>query len=90
MLSRDRFTCSATLARIGNHLVLEPRVELHVPCLVHLLRGQEARFLLGSIGAHQSGEFRGDPLVGDHQGCEDPVDPALVRLSHPGPLLPVT
>ena len=60
--------------RIRDHLVLEARVELHVPRLVHLLRGQERGLLLGAVGAHQPRELRGDALLGHHERGERPED----------------
>ena len=39
---------------LGDDLVLEARVELHVPGLVDLLGGQERDLLLAAVRAHQS------------------------------------
>jgi alkanesulfonate monooxygenase SsuD/methylene tetrahydromethanopterin reductase-like flavin-dependent oxidoreductase (luciferase family) len=55
--------------------------------LVHLLGGEEGRLLLGAVRAHQSGELRGDALLGHHQGRERPQDEVAVILRH---LLPLT
>ena len=41
----------------GDDLVLEARVELHVPRLVDLLGGEERRLLLAAVGADEPGEL---------------------------------
>src|ERR1039458_6236852 len=53
--------------RLGDDLVLEARVELHVPGLVDLLGGQERDFLLAAVRTHQPGELRRDSLLSNHQ-----------------------
>ena len=75
--------------RVGDHLVLEARVELHVARLVDLLGGEEGRLLLGAIGADQAGELGGDPLLGDHQRGQHPEDQPPVLLAQLVPLLAV-
>ena len=75
--------------RRGDDLVLEPRVELHVTGLVDLLGRQESRLLLAAVGTDEAGELGRDPLLGDHQRSQHPVDQRSVRLAHPSPLAPV-
>ena len=73
--------------RVGDHLVLEASVELHVARLIDLLGRQEGRLLLAAVGADQPGELGGDPLLGDHQRGQDPEDQAPVLLAQALPLL---
>src|SRR3954452_22206729 len=54
---------------------------LHVAGLVDLLRGQEGRLLVGVGGHDETGELGGDPLLGDHQRRQRPVDEALVLVA---------
>ncbi len=72
---------------IGDHLVLEARVELHVARLVDLLGGEERRLLLGRVGGDQPGELGGDALLGDHQRGEHEEDDLALGPLH---LLPLT
>ena len=74
-------------ARVGDHLILEASVELHVARLIDLLGRQEGRLLLAAVGADQPGELGGDPLLGDHQRGQDPEDQAPVLLAEALPLL---
>ena len=53
--------------RLCDHLVLEARVELHVACLVDLLRREERRLFFGSVRPDEARELRRDALFGDHQ-----------------------
>ena len=75
--------------RIGDHLVLEARVELHVARLVDLLGGEERGLLLAAVGHHQPGELGGDPLLGDHQRRQRPEHQPAVVAGHLRPLLAV-
>ena len=75
--------------RVGDDLVLEARVELHVAGLVDLLGGEEGRLLLAAVGADQARELGRDPLLGDHQRGEHPEDQAAVLAAHRAPLLAV-
>src|SRR5438270_4781084 len=68
-------------------LVLKARVELHVTCLVDLLRGQERRLLLAVEGADEARELGRDPLLRDHQRSEHERHERGVRDRLP--LLPV-
>src|SRR3954452_10880429 len=77
------------LGRRRDDLVLEPRVELHVPRLVDLLGRQEGRLLLAVVGGDETGELRRDALLGDHQRCEHEVDERALLLVELRPLLPV-
>ena len=52
--------------RLRDDLILEARVELHVPDLVDELRGQEAALFLVVLGEDQAAELSGDPLLRDH------------------------
>ena len=74
---------------LGDHLVLEARVELHVAGLVDLLRGQEGGLLLAPVGGDQAGELRGDPLLGHHQRSEHEQHERPVGLRQARPLLAV-
>ena len=53
--------------RLGDHLIAEARVELHVAGLVDLLGCQEGCLLLRAVGRHQAGELGRDALLRDHQ-----------------------
>jgi hypothetical protein len=79
----------ADRGRIRDHLVLEARVELHVPDLVDELRRQEAALLLVVLGEHESAELRRDPLLGDHQGAQHPVEKRSFLLGELPPIRPV-
>ena len=59
---------------IGDHLVLEAGVELHVPDLVDELRREEGALLLVVLGQDEAAELGRDPLLGDHQRAQDPVE----------------
>jgi hypothetical protein len=72
--------------RVGDNLVLVARVELHVPRLVHLLRGEERGLLLGPVGAHEPRELGGDPLLGHHQRRQRPEHERAVGGVHVPPL----
>ena len=88
LLARATDVC-AYRRRLGDHLVLEAGVELHVTRLVDLLGGQERRLLLGRVGADQTGELRRDPLLGDHQRGQREEDDVPLRAGHRPPLLPI-
>jgi hypothetical protein len=53
--------------RVGHHLVLEARVELHVAVLVNELRGEVAALLLVVLCEHEAAELSRDSLLGDHE-----------------------
>ena len=53
--------------RVGDHLILEPGIELHVPRLVDLLCREEGRLLLAAMRADQPRELGRDSLLGHHQ-----------------------
>ena len=74
---------------VGDDLVLEPRVELHVARLVDLLGREEGRLLLAAVREHEPGELGRDALLRDHQGRERPVDEPAVVLAHLRPLVAV-
>ena len=71
---------------VGDHLVLEAGVELHVTHLVDQLGRQEAALLLGVLGQHQAAELRGDPLLRDHERAEDEVEELALAVTEPGPV----
>ena len=73
--------------RVGDHLILKARVELHVAGLVDLLGSEEGRFLLAAVGPDQPRELGRDPLLGDHQRGEHPEDQAAVLAAQLLPLL---
>ena len=62
----------------GDRFVLESGVELHVAGLVDLLGGEEAGFFLAFGGHDEAGELGRDPLLGDHQRRQRPVDEGFV------------
>jgi hypothetical protein len=68
---------------IGDHLVLEACVELHVPGLVDLLRGEKGDFLLAAARPHEARELRRDPLLGDHQRAQHEGDERAVLHRRP-------
>jgi hypothetical protein len=77
-------------SRVGDHLVLEARVQLHGPRLVDLLGRDEARVLLAAIRAHQAGELGRDPFLG-HRQRRGHVQPELANaVGNRGPLLDFT
>ena len=75
--------------RLGDHLVAEARVELHVARLVDLLGREEGRLLLRRVGGHEAGELGRDALLGDHQRGQREVDDLAQGRLHLRPLLPV-
>ena len=70
----------ADRGRVGDDLVLEARVELHVPHLVDELRGQVAALLLVVLRQHEAAELRRDPLLGHHQRAQDPVEEVALAV----------
>ncbi len=72
--------------RVGDHLVLEASVELHVADLVDQLRRQIAALLLVVLREHQADELGRDPLLGHHQGAEREVEEAAHALLEAGPV----
>src|SRR3954467_7355102 len=71
--------------RIGDHLILEARVELHVPNLVHELARQVAPLLLVLLSQYETAELGGDSLLGDHHRAEREVEEVSLCLVEPGP-----
>src|SRR3954453_6544224 len=74
---------------VGDDLVLEARVELHVARLVDLLGGEERRLLLAAVRKHETGELGGDALLGDHQRAHRPMHEVAVLTAHRRPLLAI-
>ena len=82
-LPRARSDVRGDHVGLGDHLVLEARVELHVACLVDLLGGQEGGLLLAAVGADEAGELGRDALLGDHQRGQQEED----QLSERSPVI---
>ena len=84
--SRERATCAPIVPGSAIDLVLEARVELHVPHLVDELGREVAALLLVVLRQHQPAELGRDSLLGDHQRAEREVEELALGLVEPGPV----
>ena len=84
--SRARADVGADRRRVGDHLVLEARVELHVADLVDELGREVAALLLVVLREHEPAELGRDPLLGDHQRAEGEVEEVALGLLEARPV----
>jgi hypothetical protein len=75
--------------RLGDHLVAEAGVELHVARLVDLLGCEEGRLLLRGVRGDKARELGRDALLGDHQRGQREVDDLAEARLQLWPLLTV-